>query len=174
MGLRRIFKRYLPERHELHNHKHLRLFGERLHDPNLWHLTRRSAAGGVAVGLFVAFVPIPLQMILAAAVAIVVRVNLPLAIVFVWVNNPITIPPLFYLAYRTGSAIMNIPIRTIEFEFSYQWFVETLAIIWQPFLLGCLVFGTLSAVAGYWLMRFLWRVFVVRKWANRRNSRAKT
>lgn len=126
------------------------------------------------LGILVAFVPVPVQMILAAAIAIVVRVNLPLAVVFVWVNNPITIPPLFYLAYRTGSAIMNIPIRNVEFESSYQWFVETLAIIWQPFLLGCLVLGTLSAVAGYWLMRFLWRVFVVRKWANRRNSRAKT
>ncbi len=113
-------------------------------------------------------------MILAAAVALVLRVNLPLAVVFTWVTNPITVPPLFYLAYRTGSAMVNIPTRNVEYHFSLDWFLNTLADIWEPFLLGCLVLGTLSAVGGYWATRFLWRLFVTRNWASRRKSMKKS
>ena len=55
MSLRSIFKHYLPAHHKIKEHPHLRHFGDLLHDPDLWHLTRRSTAGGVAVGLFCAF-----------------------------------------------------------------------------------------------------------------------
>ena len=70
MSLRSFFKRFLPEPHRVRNHKHLRHFGDLLHDPGIWHLNRRSASGGIAVGLFCAFIPLPIHMIVAAAVAI--------------------------------------------------------------------------------------------------------
>jgi len=34
--------------------------------PMVWHLNRRSVAGGVAVGLFVSWMPLPMQMLVAA------------------------------------------------------------------------------------------------------------
>ncbi|MFW6343056.1 MAG: DUF2062 domain-containing protein, partial [Halothiobacillaceae bacterium] len=80
----------------------MRVFGSRLQDGNLWHLNRRSVSGGVAVGLFSAFVPIPFQMVLAAGLAILLRVNLPLSVVLVWITNPITIVPLLWVANRIG------------------------------------------------------------------------
>jgi uncharacterized protein (DUF2062 family) len=52
MSLRSFFKRLLPEPHRIRDHRHLRHFGDLLHDPNIWHLNRRSAAGGIAIGLF--------------------------------------------------------------------------------------------------------------------------
>ncbi len=172
MGLRSSFKRVLPAHHEIRGHKHLQVLGDILHDPNIFHLTRRSAAGGVATGLFVAFMPIPGQMLIAAIVAIYFRVNLPLAVIFVWVSNPITIPPLFFLAYKTGATILNEPARQIAFEFSFEWLGTVGIDIWQALLLGSLTFGTLAAVTGYIIIRLLWRLAIIRKWEVRKLSKS--
>ena len=51
-----------------------------LHHPNLWHLHRRSVAGGVAVGMFCGLIPGPFQMIGAAIMSVLFRVNLPVAV----------------------------------------------------------------------------------------------
>ncbi len=171
MGLRRFFQRILPEHREFREHKQLQILGDILHDPNIFHLTRRSAAGGVAVGLFLAFIPIPGQMLVAALVAIFFRVNLPLAVIFVWVSNPVTIPPLFFLAYKTGNKFLDMPPIQLEFEFSFVWFSEIALDIWQPLLLGCITLGTLAAITGYIAIRLLWRLAIVRKWEERKNNK---
>jgi len=57
----------------------------------------------MAVGLFCAFVPLPIQMLLAAAAAIIFRVNLPISVGLVWITNPVTIPPMFYFCYKVGT-----------------------------------------------------------------------
>lgn len=170
MGLRGFFKRILPPHHEFREHRQLQVLGEILHDPNIFHLTRRSTAGGVAIGLFFAFLPFPGQMLVAALAAIYFRVNLPLAVVLVWVTNPITIPPIFFLAYKTGTLILNEPVRQIAFEFSLHWLREKLVDIWQPLLLGCLIFSTLASITGYTTIRLLWRLAVVRKREERRTG----
>ncbi len=171
MSLRSTLKRYLPERHKIQEHKHLQFFGTLLHDPNLWHLTRHSSAGGVAVGLFCAFIPIPIHMFIAVAVSILFRVNLPLAVIFTWITNPITFGPIFIFAYKTGTVLLNEPVQQVSIELSFQWVSETLIHIWEPLLLGCFILGSVSAIAGYISIRLLWRLLLVRKWGNRRLRR---
>jgi len=174
MSLRSFFIRYLPAHHTIKEHPHLRHFGDLLHDPDLWHLTRRSTAGGVAVGLFCAFIPIPIQMIIAAGVAILCSVNLPVAVIFAWLSNPITIAPLFIFSYEVGTWVLDVPVKQIEpiaFEFSFQWISESLVTIWKPFLLGCFIMGTLSAIVGYFTVIWLWRLTLIRKWNKRRAIR---
>ncbi|WP_159217560.1 DUF2062 domain-containing protein, partial [Klebsiella pneumoniae] len=83
-----------------------------LYNPNLWCLNRRSAAGAFAVGLFMAFVPLPSQMIMAAGLAIVLGVNLPLSIALVWITNPITMPVIFYFTYKLGAWLMGTPAQS--------------------------------------------------------------
>ena len=173
--MKNFFKQYLPARHKIQQHPHMHLFGDRLHDPDIWHLTRRSAAGGTAVGLFCAFIPLPVQTITSAALATIFRVNLPLAVICSLVSNPITIPPLLMLAYETGAATLNtstsqVVIEKISFDFSLNWFTETLAQIWEPLLLGCFILGTISAITGYVLIRLLWRFMSLRKWGKRRTA----
>jgi hypothetical protein len=93
---RRLLRRYLPDHRRIREHRHLQFFGDRLHDPNLWHLNRRSVAGAMGVGVFVALLPTLGQMAVAAAAAIWLRVNLPLAVAMVWITNPLTMPPIFF------------------------------------------------------------------------------
>jgi uncharacterized protein len=169
---RKLLKRYLPEVSKLSEHRGLRVFGRLLHDPNLWHLNRYSASGAVAVGLFIAFMPIPFQMVPAAALAIMLRLNLPLAVVMVWVTNPFTMPPLFYLCYKVGAWILGSVDHQLAFAWSWEWFRKGLVRVWEPFLLGCSVVGSLSALAGYFGTRALWRWHVITQWERRKRLRA--
>ncbi len=171
-----FIKRFTPDRDTIKNHRHLRMFGDLLHEPNLWHMNRRSVSGAFAVGLFWAFVPMPFQMIGSAATAIATRVNLPISVALVWITNPITIPPMFYFTYVVGTWILGEPAKHIEFELSVEWMAESLSGIWQPLLLGSLLCGVISAILGYLLIRGLWRWNIVsnlRKRKGRRDNESK-
>ena len=169
---RKFLKRYLPEMRKLSEYPGLRVFGRLLHDPNLWHLNRYSASGAVAVGLFIAFMPIPFQMVPAAALAIMLRINLPLAVALVWVTNPFTMPPLFYLCYKVGVWIIGSVDHELTFAWSWEWFRKGLVQVWEPFLLGCSVVGLVAALAGYFGTRALWRWHVITQWERRKKLRA--
>jgi len=164
---KRIIQKYFPNSKTIKEHKHLKIFGTLLHNQNLWHLNRRSFAGAIAVGLFIAFIPLPTQMVIAAAAAIVFHVNMPVSVATVWITNPITMPPMFYSAYWVGATLMDIPQDTQGFEFSVDAIMTSLGTSWKPFLLGCLVLGTASAALGYAVARGLWRWMVIKKWLAR-------
>jgi len=157
---RNLIKRYLPEYQKIRDHKHLRCFGTLLHDPNIWHLNRRSVSGAFFVGLICAWIPVPFQMVIAAGVAILASVNLPISIALVWITNPITMPPMFYFAYKIGLWVLGTPPHEFTFELSFAWLKLELGYIWEPFLLGCLIVGLASAASGYVMVRILWRLHI--------------
>ena len=99
---RKFFRKLMPDVDKVREVKALSMFGDTLFHPALWHLNRRSAAGGVAVGMFCGLIPGPLQMLSAAIVCVFLRVNLPLALVTTLYTNPVTIVPLYLLAYEIG------------------------------------------------------------------------
>lgn len=101
------YKSFIPDSSTLQQHPSLQRFGPALQRPSLWHLSRRSARAAVAVGLFCAMLPIPVQMLLAAFFAIWLRGHLPLTIALVWLNNPVTIAPIFYAGYKFGSWMLG-------------------------------------------------------------------
>ena len=167
---RRFIQRFMPDHQKVRESKAIRIFGSLVHDANLWHLNRRSASGAFAVGLFCAFIPVPFQMLLAAASAIPFRVNLPLSVGLVWVSNPITMPPMFYLCYLVGNAILAEPPQPFAFELSWEWLGHSISTIGPAFILGCLILGTLSSLIGYVAIRLLWRRSVVKAWRNRQSD----
>ena len=160
---RRFIKRYLPDHGKFREHPHLRRFGARLQDGNLWHLNRRSVSGGVALGLFCALLPVPLQMLVAGVLAIWLRVNLPIAVVLVWITNPLTIGPVWYVSYRVGAWLLDLPPRQIDFGLSLDNLLTTLQEVWKPLLLGSTVLGALLALLGFLLVRLGWRLYVVQQ-----------
>lgn len=127
----------------------------------------------VFIGLFIAFVPLPSQMLMAAVLAVLLRVNLPLSVLLVWVSNPITMPPLFYMAYKVGFALIgDSHAPAFHFQLSWQWLSTGLATVWQPFLLGCFVCGLFLGLLGSALTRVAWRWHVVHLWNKRRLRRS--
>ncbi|WP_371372766.1 DUF2062 domain-containing protein [Thalassotalea aquiviva] len=171
---KKLIKRWLPDHHSIKNNKNLQIFGDVLHNPNLWHLNRRSAAKAFAIGLFTAFLPVPFQMIIAAALAIWFSANLPLSIALVWVSNPITIPPLFYGCYKLGTVLLNVPEQAFAFELSWQGLMSTLSSVGAPFLLGSLVAGMFFSALGYVSINYLWRYKVGSDWKSRKKRRFKS
>jgi len=167
-----FIKRFMPDHQMVRNHRHLRFLGKLLHDPNLFHLNRRSASGAFGVGVFVAFVPVPFQMALAAAFAVLFRVNLPISVALVWLTNPITMPPVFYFVYKVGTWMLGTPARELQFQATPEWLMQEIGAIWQPFLLGSFVVGTLCAVVSYFAVRGLWRLRIVRHWQRKKDERA--
>ncbi|EKE82961.1 DUF2062 domain-containing protein [Idiomarina xiamenensis] len=167
---RKFIQKLMPNHQKIKDNKNLRFFGRLTQDANLWHLNRRSASGAFAVGLFCAFIPIPFQMVLAAALAILFRVNMPLSIALVWVSNPITMPPLFYLCYVIGTLVLGKPAQHFAFSPTWQWLVESIGSIGPAFLIGCLVMAISCSLLGYIAIRLLWRWSVVRSWRRRPQS----
>ncbi|AEF03022.1 DUF2062 domain-containing protein [Alteromonas naphthalenivorans] len=170
---KKFIRRFLPEPQAVKNNKILRVFGSVLHEPNLWHLNRRSAAGGFCIGLFFAFWPVPFQMWLSAGVAIPFRANLPLSVATVWVTNPFTIPPIFYAAYKIGSTVLGTKPKHFEFQFSWQWVVESISTIGPAFLVGCAICSIIASAVGYFTLNWIWRFQVKKAWERRRLARAK-
>ena len=161
---RRFLKRMMPHPDRIKGSKSLQFMGNLLHDPNLWHLNRHSVSRAMAVGLFVAFLPIPMQMAVAAAVAIVARSNLPISVSLVWLTNPVTMPPIFFAQYKVGTLLLGAPERSMPMELSFTWLMSELQHIWQPLLL-------VIAGLGYVLTLLYWRIWVSRNWQRRKLRR---
>ncbi len=170
-----IFRRLALDRRALRRHKVLSILGDWLHDPNLWHLNRRSVSGAFAVGLFCAWVPVPFQMLLAALAALPLRVNLPLSVALVWVTNPLTMPVMFYAAYKVGAWILGDAAAgaAVAPEFSWHWLASVMAGAWRPFLVGSFVLGVFSAALGHVGVLLFWRWHVLRQWHRRRRREAR-
>ena len=169
---KRLLKKYMPDPHTIREHKSLQMFGTLLHDQNLWHFNRRSVAKAFAVGFFFMMIPVPFQMALAAGAAIIVRSNLPLSVALVWISNPLTMPPMFYFAYKVGAWVLQTPEVEFTFEPTMEWLTNGMLAIWQPFIFGCIFLGIIFSVTGYIGIRLLWRWSVVKKLQEKRQNAA--
>ena len=168
---RKLLKRIMPDHKTMCEHPHLQRFGQRLADPKLWHLNRRSVAGALALGLFIGFMPILGQMFVAAALAILFRVNLPISAMAVWISNPLTVAPMYFFTYKVGTWILQLPLEKQEFTLSWEWFTSDFLNIWQPFLLGSIVCGLVAAIIGLLFVRLIWRLMVIRSWLIRKRKK---
>jgi uncharacterized protein len=181
---KKLIKRFIPTMETIQAQKGLGIVNRWLYRSNLWHVNRRSASGAFAVGLFMAFIPLPCQMALAAAGAILFQVNLPLSVALVWLTNPLTMPPIFYVTYCLGCWIIQPELLMNGQNFSWIWIKDYL-LNWQwitthwqevvehleAFLLGSVLCGASLAFLGYWGIRLFWRYSVSRQWRQRQARR---
>lgn len=157
---KKLIGRLFPNMHLVREHRALSVLQRWLHKEDLWHINRHSIAAGFAVGVFCAFIPLPFQMIIAALLAIPAGANIPVSVVLVWISNPITMGPIFFLCYKVGNVILQTNGAGFRFEMSIDWWLQ-LGQLWAPLLLGCLIIGSSAAAISYVIVKIVWRIHII-------------
>ncbi len=177
MFIKKYLKKVLPNTERIANDSSFSRINHYLLNPVLWHINRRSIAKGAAIGLFMAFVPLPMQMLLAAILAILFRANLPISVALTWITNPFTFIPINYFIYKVGELFVsngnNHPVMDLEFK-GKSWqdivnqLVQQLHNVGKPFLVGLPIVAIGSSILGYFGVRLVWRLSIY--WRTKKKS----
>lgn len=154
---RRFFRKFAFKRHELSERWFLSPFRHLLHDHRLWGIRRRSVVPAFALGVFIAFVPLPGHFIYAALLALLLGINIPVAALATFIVNPLTMYPLFYFSYLVGAHLLSIEPGPFSFELSLEWMRNAIGSTWLPLSIGCAIVGAVSSLTAYVLLDILWR-----------------
>ncbi len=124
-----------------------------------WNPSRSTVASGVSIGLFCSMLPIPLQTLLAALACIRFKANIPLAIAFCWVSNPITQVPIMLFQEKAGDLIKSVvgfhapspleALTKVEFQILETTFNAS------SFIVGFLFTAIAVSLLGYPLCRLI-------------------
>ena len=133
-------------------------------------MCRKSVTGAFGIGLAICFIPLPVHFVLASLIAIALRLNIPVIYATVLIINPVTAVPIYYVAYRIGAALLDVPPTGFTFEVSWDWLQNGLGPMWKPFLVGCFVSGVVGGVLGYMALELAWRWRVATKYRARRHQ----
>lgn len=175
--VRQFFRHHLPSHQTVQQYRWIRLFSAWLSHPNLWHLNRRSVSGGVAVGAFCGLIPGPFQMLSAALGSIFFRVNLPTALFTTLYTNPLTILPLYLLAYQLGviasgaphSPAVALPVLTWHNGGAELW--SWLVSLGKPLLIGLPLLAMTLSLLTFFGVRLIWWVSIQLRWRRRQKNR---
>lgn len=152
-------------------------------------------ARGIAAGLFTAWLPLfGLHIIMALVIAAILRANKIMALLFIWVSNPLTALFIYYPSYRLGRTILGLfqkepTIQPEQMESMFEQALSTKRIIlefftvdlwkqiWEVFaqtglemLIGGILLGLIVARIGYWISLKLVKGFRARRRRRRRRA----
>ena len=140
-------------------------------NPDLWSFHRGPVARAVVAGLLPATSPfLGLHHFLAVFLAIVMRANVPVAVVVQTVNNPLTIPIYYTMAYHVGEVMLGRPAKyenhirekikkldeTEGIRAKLRMLAGELAMVAVPLMVGCTVIGVVVSISGYGLIYAIW------------------
>jgi uncharacterized protein (DUF2062 family) len=168
--------RHIPTRETVHRHRLLRPFAPHLTHPLLWRMTRRSVPRGVALGLFVAVIIPVMHTAIAAILAIPARANVAVAALFTLLVNPLTIPPLYYAAYRIGSWELHHDAALVNPSDAERFSSELSRLLFWvhqasgPIAVGVLTIAVSAAILGYLGSALVWRFWARSRWQRRRTT----
>ncbi len=123
---------------------------------DLWNFKRHSVAKGIALGVACAWIPLPMHTVIAVCLATLINCNIPLVAVSIWIANPITMPFMYYYAYLLGDYLLHVHNKNIHFHLSMHDVLDVLHVVWEPFVLGCLICSLVSGTIAYSLAQLLW------------------
>ena len=129
-------------------------------------VNRKMIARAVLVGMFIAMIPMPMQMLAVILVAPFFRFNVPLGVSLVWITNPFTMPVIYYVEYLTGNfLLMQEGVSNIEL--TMEWFTDNIGDIFIPLYVGTAFYSVLFSVGGYYLVNWLWIYSVTKEKRNK-------
>lgn len=192
MGLLQRLRQHIPSREQLLANRWLAWLGPWLHQPQLWHWSRRGVALGVSIGLFFGLLIPVAQIPLSVAASVVLRANVPAAAISTLVSNPFTYGPIYYGAYRLGlwatgetetqraralarapvdalaAATTPTPTATANAPAPTAW--QRIRALGKPLLLGMALSAIASGLLAYGLITVGWRLQVLYKRRKRRRT----
>ncbi len=124
-------------------------------------INRKMVSRAVMVGLFIAMIPMPMQMLAVVLISLFFRFNVPIAISLVWVTNPFTMPFIYYIEYLTGNFLL-MQEGVHDIQMSMEWFQKNIGDIFIPLYLGTVFYSILFSIGGYYLVNWLWIISVNR------------
>jgi uncharacterized protein (DUF2062 family) len=128
--------------------------------PEFLSTNRKMVSKAVFIGLFIAFIPMPMQMLAVLAVMPFVRFNVPIALAMCWLSNPLTMPPMYYMEYLTGSFFLGS--EPLDVELTLEWFSDNIDDIFIDLYIGTTFYSIIGSLGGYWLVNHFWKASVIR------------
>jgi len=116
---------------------------------------RKMISRGVLLGLFIAFIPMPMQMAVVLLFVPFFRFNVPIALAMCWLSNPLTMPPMYYMEYLTGSFFLGIKPEPVEM--TLEWFKNNLDNIFIPLYFGTALYSVFGSLLAYWAVNYFWK-----------------
>lgn len=181
--IKRWLKRWLSEHITIYRNKNSGWIGQWLHEhPYLWMINRKTVAKGVGAGLLVAFIPIPVQIILSALLALFLRANLPVAVLSTLISNPFTFLPINLLVFHIGIFITGgdgvsspPPIHELELHIKSITVVWEEIIVWfkllgKSYLAGLVFLSVSASISGFIFIHIIWRISI---WLQMRSRKTK-
>ena len=169
--------RHIPTRETVQRHRLLRPFARHLSQPALWRLTKRSVPRGVALGLFVGVIIPVMHTVIAAIFAIPTRANIAVTAAFTLVVNPLTIPFMYFAAYRIGSwelhhdaSLVN-PAAAERFSSELSRMLFWIHQASGSIAIGVLTIAVAAAAIGYFGSAVVWRLWIGTRWRRRSKAR---
>jgi len=128
--------------------------------------TPHRVAWGFAIGMFIGWLPIvSIQMVVAAVLAWLLRGNVVASLPPVWITNPVTMVPIYYLCNQTGAlvagkAVSLHKVRSVISEVAQMdplaalrfVFTELFDVVVATFIGGAIL-GVLAAIPCYVLVK---------------------
>lgn len=160
--VRRVFKKKKQESSKLDN------FIQKYKIPREYLSTnRKSVTTALFLGIFIGLIPMPFQMLLVVAMIPFFKFNVPLALSMVWLSNPITMPFMYFVEYKTGVFLLGL--EPLSVELTLEWFDMHLKEIFIPLYTGTLFYCvTLSPFIAF-SVNWLW-IHSVKQEKRRKNS----
>jgi uncharacterized protein len=174
---RHLLRKYLPEPETVLAKPWAAPLRPWLGHPSLWHLNRRSVSGAVAIGLVCGLIPGPVQMLAALLMALPLRRNIPMAMMVTLYTNPLTIVPIYFVAYGYGRLLLgetgpDSHFRPPAWEWSLPALWDWAQSVSHPLGIGLIALAITLAVVGYFATDWAWRAYVATAWRRRARRRA--
>lgn len=183
MPASKIARRWLPTPDQLAQMQGLAWLGHYLQPrPWLWVAHRRKVAMGVAVGLAVGVIPLPVQMLLGALCAVLFRCNVAAAVAATWLTNPFTLVPIWGLALWLGSLVVptdgaaqTVGMLALDWGAPSTWIPacwDWLQAMGPAWLIGMPMAAVVLGLAAYVVTFYAWTAVIKLERARRLRRRA--
>jgi hypothetical protein len=137
--------------------------------PEYFSTNRRMVSRAVLLGIFIAFIPMPFQMLAVLAFVPFFRFNVIIALAMCWLSNPFTMAPMYYMEYITGSFFLGTKVQPVQM--TIEWFSENIDKIFIPLYVGTLFYSVIGSLTAYWAVNYFWQDSVHKDRKLHRNDR---